>query len=206
MKSTLEILMTIMFDAGVFALLLGFVSGKLTDRKTLRAISAAMGVGFVFAEAGRLPPVETQRYSFSVHSVLCCHTRSSCSAFRPVKRRTTGTEVSSDGQASQRFPERSRQHDGRKNLRTADVRHLPRRGVHNSLRRIPGRVHILLPRRGFANAQTGNIVLMSTAFFRSEWGTVLKYLIPVCSFLIGTAVAAYTRETQKMREDTLETD
>ena len=41
----------------------------------------------------------------------------------------------------------------------------------------------------FANAQTGNIVLMSTAFFRSEWGTVLKYLIPVCSFLIGTAVA-----------------
>lgn len=41
----------------------------------------------------------------------------------------------------------------------------------------------------FANAQTGNIVLMSTAFFRSEWGTVLKCLIPVCSFLIGTAVA-----------------
>ena len=54
MKSTLEILMTIMFDAGVFALLLGFVSGKLTDRKTLRVISAAMGVGFVFAEAGKI--------------------------------------------------------------------------------------------------------------------------------------------------------
>lgn len=54
MKSTLEILMTIMFDAGVFALLLGFISGKLTDRKTLRVISAAMGVGFVFAEAGKI--------------------------------------------------------------------------------------------------------------------------------------------------------
>ena len=53
MKSTLEILMTIMFDAGVFALLLGFVSGKLTDRKTLRVISVAMGVGFVFAETGK---------------------------------------------------------------------------------------------------------------------------------------------------------
>lgn len=43
----------------------------------------------------------------------------------------------------------------------------------------------------FANAQTGNIVLLSTAFFRSEWGTVLKYLVPVVSFLIGTAAAEF---------------
>ena len=41
----------------------------------------------------------------------------------------------------------------------------------------------------FANAQTGNIVLLSTALFRREWAIVLKYLIPVLSFLIGTAVA-----------------
>ena len=41
----------------------------------------------------------------------------------------------------------------------------------------------------FANAQTGNIVLLSTALFQKEWQTVLKYLIPVVSFLIGTAVA-----------------
>ena len=41
----------------------------------------------------------------------------------------------------------------------------------------------------FANAQTGNIVLLSTALFQKEWPTVLKYLIPVLSFLIGTAVA-----------------
>ena len=41
----------------------------------------------------------------------------------------------------------------------------------------------------FANAQTGNIVLLSTALFRQEWQTVLKYLIPVISFLIGTAIA-----------------
>ena len=41
----------------------------------------------------------------------------------------------------------------------------------------------------FANAQTGYIVLLSTALFRQEWQTVLKYLIPVISFLIGTAVA-----------------
>lgn len=41
----------------------------------------------------------------------------------------------------------------------------------------------------FANAQTGNIVLMSAAMFRGEWQTVWKYLIPVLAFLVGTAVA-----------------
>lgn len=41
----------------------------------------------------------------------------------------------------------------------------------------------------FANAQTGNIVLLSTALFQTDWQTVLKYLIPVISFLVGTAVA-----------------
>ncbi|MDO4380974.1 MAG: YoaK family protein [Clostridia bacterium] len=41
----------------------------------------------------------------------------------------------------------------------------------------------------FANAQTGNIVLLSTALFQHEWSTFVKYLIPVASFLFGTAVA-----------------
>ena len=41
----------------------------------------------------------------------------------------------------------------------------------------------------FANAQTGNIVLMSSAFFVGDWNTVLKYVVPIISFLIGTAVA-----------------
>lgn len=41
----------------------------------------------------------------------------------------------------------------------------------------------------FANAQTGNIVLLSTALFQRDWGVMLKYLIPVLSFLVGTAVA-----------------
>ena len=41
----------------------------------------------------------------------------------------------------------------------------------------------------FANAQTGNIVLLSTALFRQEWPAALKYLIPVLSFVVGTAVA-----------------
>lgn len=41
----------------------------------------------------------------------------------------------------------------------------------------------------FANAQTGNIVLMSAALFRGDWDNVLKYLVPVLSFLLGIAVA-----------------
>ena len=41
----------------------------------------------------------------------------------------------------------------------------------------------------FANAQTGNIVLLSTALFQQEWSTAMKYLIPVGAFLVGTAIA-----------------
>lgn len=41
----------------------------------------------------------------------------------------------------------------------------------------------------FANAQTGNIVLMSAALFRGDWDNVLKYIVPVLSFLLGIAVA-----------------
>ena len=40
-----------------------------------------------------------------------------------------------------------------------------------------------------ANAQTGNIVLMSAALFRGDWEAVVKYLVPVLSFLLGIAVA-----------------
>lgn len=41
----------------------------------------------------------------------------------------------------------------------------------------------------FANAQTGNIVLLSTALFQQQWATLVKYFIPVFSFIIGIAVA-----------------
>lgn len=43
----------------------------------------------------------------------------------------------------------------------------------------------------FANAQTGNVVLLSTALFQQEWQVALKYFIPVMSFLIGTAAAEF---------------
>lgn len=41
----------------------------------------------------------------------------------------------------------------------------------------------------FANAQTGNIVLMSSAMFDGDASRILKYLIPVVSFILGIATA-----------------
>ncbi len=41
----------------------------------------------------------------------------------------------------------------------------------------------------FANAQTGNIVLMSSAIFDGDTGRIFKYLIPVVSFIFGIATA-----------------
>lgn len=41
----------------------------------------------------------------------------------------------------------------------------------------------------FANAQTGNIVLMSQRFMQGEWITGLHYLFPVLAFVIGVLVA-----------------
>ena len=40
--------------------------------------------------------------------------------------------------------------------------------------------------RVFANAQTGNIVLMSTHLFEGQWGEAVKYLIPLAAFILGT--------------------
>lgn len=41
----------------------------------------------------------------------------------------------------------------------------------------------------FANAQTGNVVLLSAAVFRQEWGACLKYAIPLLAFFLGTVAA-----------------
>lgn len=45
----------------------------------------------------------------------------------------------------------------------------------------------------FANAQTGNIVLMSKDIFTGDWGHFFKYLIPLISFMMGVFVAAQVR-------------
>lgn len=41
----------------------------------------------------------------------------------------------------------------------------------------------------FANAETGNIVLMSTHLFQGDFGACIKYIIPITSFALGIYVA-----------------
>ncbi len=41
----------------------------------------------------------------------------------------------------------------------------------------------------FANAQTGNLVLMSTYFMEGQWHKSLLYLFPIFSFLLGVFVS-----------------
>lgn len=47
----------------------------------------------------------------------------------------------------------------------------------------------------FANAQTGNIVLLSQSIYARDWPTVLHYLLPLLSFVLGVAVAEWIRES-----------
>ncbi len=49
----------------------------------------------------------------------------------------------------------------------------------------------------FANAQTGNIVLLSDKIFRGDFRAGLKYLVPVISFLLGTVAAEIIRYNAK---------
>lgn len=52
----------------------------------------------------------------------------------------------------------------------------------------------------FANAQTGNIVLLSQNLFSGNWGRVLHYLFPLCAFGLGVAAAEAIRwRFQKIR-------
>ena len=41
----------------------------------------------------------------------------------------------------------------------------------------------------FANAQTGNIVLMSQSFMAGQWYLGLRYLLPLISFVLGVLIA-----------------
>lgn len=47
--------------------------------------------------------------------------------------------------------------------------------------------------RVFANAQTGNIVLMSSHLFEGEWRNALLYLVPILAFILGTFAAESIR-------------
>ena len=46
----------------------------------------------------------------------------------------------------------------------------------------------------FANAQTGNIVLLSANLIDGKWDRVLHYLIPLCAFALGVLAAEEMRE------------
>lgn len=45
----------------------------------------------------------------------------------------------------------------------------------------------------FANAQTGNLVLLSINIFNLNWNNVLRYLIPILSFIFGTFLTEIIR-------------
>lgn len=45
----------------------------------------------------------------------------------------------------------------------------------------------------FANAQTGNIVLLSEALFSLNWGRAFSYFIPVAAFALGILSSAFLR-------------
>ncbi len=49
--------------------------------------------------------------------------------------------------------------------------------------------------RVFANAQTGNIVLLSTNIFEGNWASVLHYAVPVLFFMLGVAATILVRQT-----------
>ena len=45
----------------------------------------------------------------------------------------------------------------------------------------------------YANAQTGNIVMLSHSLFSRQWATALSYLVPLLAFASGILVAELTR-------------
>lgn len=52
----------------------------------------------------------------------------------------------------------------------------------------------------FANAQTGNIVLLGQNLAQGNWGAVLRYLIPILAFLAGVYVTEWIRHLFQDRQ------
>ncbi|MFV0552195.1 MAG: YoaK family protein [Anaerorhabdus sp.] len=52
----------------------------------------------------------------------------------------------------------------------------------------------------FANAQTGNILLLGINIFEGQWENTIKYLIPIIAFSIGIAIADIVRRKLKERK------
>lgn len=49
----------------------------------------------------------------------------------------------------------------------------------------------------FANAQTGNIVLMSTHLMQGDFRTAVRYLLPVCAFALGVLAANFFKSKHR---------
>ncbi len=47
----------------------------------------------------------------------------------------------------------------------------------------------------FANAQTGNIVLLSQSIYEKNWPRALHYFVPLFAFVLGVAVAEWIRQS-----------
>lgn len=52
----------------------------------------------------------------------------------------------------------------------------------------------------FANAQTGNIVLLSAYLFDGEWSHCARYFVPVLAFMLGIFVAECVHRHYKYME------
>ncbi len=63
-----------------------------------------------------------------------------------------------------------------------------------TVRRPAGRLHLSSRGKVFANAQTGNIVLMSVQHHGWRVGRVLHYLVPLCAFALGVLAAEKMQE------------
>ncbi len=50
----------------------------------------------------------------------------------------------------------------------------------------------------FANAQTGNIVMMGIHLMNGEWITALQYFIPIVSFAVGVLLVHFIRERMQV--------
>lgn len=49
----------------------------------------------------------------------------------------------------------------------------------------------------FANAETGNIVLLGVHLARQEWGTALRYLAPIVAFALGILAAEWIKSRRR---------
>lgn len=52
----------------------------------------------------------------------------------------------------------------------------------------------------FANAQTGNIVLLSQSIYEKNWPIALHYFVPLLSFVLGVAAAEWIRQSFRNRQ------